>query len=88
MGVPQRKQCLETPTPDPQGGGEQHISDFQKLPLTRDPNQLLIRASRPQEGRIMIVVLRGMGCGGRGSVVARFMRGTNDSVAYGEVVWS
>ena len=27
-----------------------------------------------QEGRIMVVTKRGMGCGGRGSVVARFMR--------------
>jgi hypothetical protein len=42
----------------------------------------------PNEGRIMIVILRGTGCGGRGSVVARFYAWTSDTEAYGEVVWS
>jgi hypothetical protein len=36
----------------------------------------------------MIVILRGTGCGGRGSVVARFYAWTSDTEAYGEVVWS
>ena len=36
----------------------------------------------------MIVILRGMGCGGRGVVARAFMRVTNGIVAYGEVVWS
>jgi hypothetical protein len=49
--------------------------EFQKLSLTPDANQLMMQAvSSLNEGRIMIVVLRGMGCGGRGGVVARFWR--------------
>jgi hypothetical protein len=50
-------------------------SEFQNLLLTPGPNQLMMHAvSSLNEGRIMIVVLRGTGCGGRGSVVARFWR--------------
>jgi hypothetical protein len=40
------------------------------------------------EGRIMIVILRETGCGGRFGVVARFYARTNGVDAYGEVVWS
>jgi hypothetical protein len=40
------------------------------------------------EGRIMIVILRETGCGGRDGVVARFARGRTALNAYGEVVWS
>jgi hypothetical protein len=39
------------------------------------------------EGRFAIVTDVGAGCGGRGSVGARFAR-TNGAKAYGEVVWS
>jgi len=42
----------------------------------------------PEEGRIMIVVKRGVGCGGRGSVATRLCAWTSDAGAYGEVVWS
>jgi hypothetical protein len=49
--------------------------EFQKSFLTPEANQLMMHAvSSLNEGRIAIVILRGMGCGGRGSVVARFWR--------------
>jgi hypothetical protein len=42
------------------------------FPFTSDPNHLRIVAIPSREkGRIMIVTDVGMGCGGRGSVVAR-----------------
>jgi hypothetical protein len=44
--------------------------------------------SSRHEGRIAIVTDVGMRCGGRGSVVARFICArTSDADAYGEVVW-
>ena len=44
------------------------ISDFQKLSLTPDPNQLLIpRHPVPREGALAIVTDVGAGSGGRGS---------------------
>ena len=36
----------------------------------------------------MVVILRGTGCGGRDSVVARLGARTSGAEAYGEVVWS
>jgi hypothetical protein len=36
----------------------------------------------------MVVVKRGVGCGGRGSVATRLCAWTSDAGAYGEVVWS
>jgi hypothetical protein len=40
------------------------------------------------EGRIMIVILRETGCGGRFGVVMCSRAWTNGDEAYGEVVWS
>jgi hypothetical protein len=42
----------------------------------------------PTEGRIAIVVLRGPGCGGRGSVAMRFGAWTSGAAVYDEIVWS
>jgi hypothetical protein len=36
----------------------------------------------------MVVVKRGVGCGGRGSVATRLCTWTSDAGADGEVVWS
>ena len=104
MGVPQRKQCLETPTPDPspQGGGEQAKKSFSAPVIwLRGPalpekifsfysaaNHRLIRAIPPHKRGVCAIVRKCEAGSGGRDASGAFLARTNDAFAYGEVVWS